>query len=96
MEKSSLVQSVVVFDYLAMSSGSGCQACLEVRQLQQKKKCSGEIVCTRLTVCYRANTGCQSQLQHSFSFLTQTLTTGRDTLRKVHTRACVYVRMCYN
>lgn len=37
MEKSSLVQSVVVFDYLAMSSGSGCQACLEVRQLQQKK-----------------------------------------------------------
>lgn len=92
MEKSSLVQSVVVFDYLAMSSGSGCQACLEVRQLQQKKKCSGEIVCTRLTVCYRANTGCQSQLQHSFSFLT----TGRDTLRKVHTRACVYVRMCYN
>lgn len=65
MEKSSLVQSVVVFDYLAMSSGSGCQACLEVRQLQQKKKCSGEIVCTRLTVCYRANTGCQSQLQFS-------------------------------
>lgn len=92
MEKSSLVQS------LLFSITLPCPRAVVVRPVwrsgscSRKKKCSGEIVCTRLTVCYRANTGCQSQLQHSFSFLT----TGRDTLRKVHTRACVYVRMCYN
>lgn len=99
MEKSSLVQS------LLFSITLPCPQALDVRPVwrsgscsRKKKKCSGEIVCTRLTVCYRANTGCQSQLQHSFSFLTQTLTchTGRDTLRKVYARACVYVRMCYN
>lgn len=65
MEKSSLVQS------LLFSITLPCPRALVVRPVwrsgscSRKKKCSGEIVCTRLTVCYRANTGCQSQLQFS-------------------------------